>query len=129
MRRTSRVGACVVLLAAAATLVVAAAINLNSSKSNVYRLTYHTDVASDAQARAMLAELDRLGPMDEVRLKQWLPANFKRFGIAAGNLKKTVILSPAQTGGETAIILLSDPSDEAKARATSVKSGKSNSSD
>jgi hypothetical protein len=30
---------------------------------------------------------------------------------------------------ETAIILLTDPADEAEARATTVKSGKSNSSD
>ncbi len=29
----------------------------------------------------MLAELDALGPMDVERLTQWLPANFKRFGI------------------------------------------------
>jgi hypothetical protein len=71
--------------AALAAMLVAtlawSASNLNLSKSNVYRLTYPTDLLSATQAKAMLAELDKLGPADEARLKQWLPANFRR-GIA-----------------------------------------------
>ena len=129
MNRPMRVGLCLELLAASALVASAAAINLNSSKSNVYRVTYHSDVATDAQIRAMLAELDKVRTMDEARLKQWLPANFRRFGIDAAKVRKTVILPPGEAGTETAILLLSNPADEAQARATSVKSSKSNSSD
>ena len=46
---------------AVASLAIAA-INLNSSKSNIYRLTYPTDLVSREQAKAMLAELDKLQP-------------------------------------------------------------------
>jgi len=120
---------CRTLLAVTTVVVAAAASNLDSSKRNVYRVTYHGNVASDAQVRAMLAELDKLGTLNESRLKQWLPANFKRFGIKAESVKKTVALPAGEAGRETAILLLSNPDDEAQSRATTVKSGKSNSSD
>jgi len=129
MRRSGRLGALAGLLAAAALTAAAATSNLNLSKSNLYRLTYHANLLTDAQARSMLAELDRLGPMDEARLKQWLPANFRRFGVKPELVRKMVILPPGQAGREAAILLLSDPADEAKAMATTVKSSKSNSSD
>ena len=129
MRRSGRLGALAGVLAAAALTAAAATSNLNLSKSNLYRLTYHANLLTDAQARSLLAELDRLGPMDEARLKQWLPANFRRFGIKPDLVKKMVILPPGQAGREAAILLLSDPADEAKAMATTVKSSKSNSSD
>jgi hypothetical protein len=116
------------LLLAAAT-VSAATSNLNLSKSNIYRLTYHASLLTEVQAKAMLAELDRLGPMDEARLKQWLPANFRRFGIKPELVKKLVIVPPGQAGKEAAILLLADPADEARAMATTVKSSKSNSSE
>ena len=71
-----------------ATLLIAAtawaATNLNSSRSNIYRLTYPSDLLSRPQVKAILTELDKLGPADEAKLKQWLPANFKRLGIAGG---------------------------------------------
>jgi hypothetical protein len=35
------------------------ATNLNSSKSNIYRLTYPGDLVSQEQAKAILAELDK----------------------------------------------------------------------
>lgn len=69
-----------------------ASIALNSSRSNIYRLTYPSDVASPAQVKAILAELDKMGPVDEAKLKQWLPANFKRFGIAGDRIKKLIVL-------------------------------------
>jgi hypothetical protein len=112
----------------AATLA-SAATNLNSSKSNIYRLTYPTDLVSADQAKAILAELDRMGPADEAKLKQWLPANFKRLGIAPDRVKKVVVLPRSREMKEIAIILLTKPEDEAAARATTVKSSKSNSSD
>lgn len=103
--------------------------NLNLSKSNLYRLTCSTDLVSSAQAAAMLADLDKLGLTDEARLKLWLPANFRRFGIAPERVKKLLILPAGKVAPQTTIILLTDPADEARAIATTVKSSKSNSSD
>ena len=118
-------GACAALLVAS----IAWSANLNSSRSNVYRLTYPTDLVSAAQAKAMLAELDRMGAADEVRLKQWLAANFKRFGVAGDRVKKVVVLPRTAEMKEIGIVLLTRPEDEAAAVATTVKSSKSNSSD
>ena len=109
--------------------LASAATNLNSSRSNIYRLTYPTDLVSGDQAKAILAELDKMGPADEAKLKTWLPANFKRFGIAGDRVKKMVVLPRSREMKEIAIILLTNPEDEAAARATTVKSSKSNTSD
>ncbi len=106
-----------------------AATNLNSSRSNVYRLTYPSDLVSREQAKAILEELDKMGPADEAKLKQWLPANFKRFGIAGDQVKKLIVLPRSKEQKEIGIILLTKPEDEAAARAVTVKSSKSNSSD
>ena len=106
-----------------------AATNLNSSKSNIYRLTYPSDLASPAQVKAILAELDKMGPADEAKLKQWLPANFKRLGIAGDRVKKVIVLSRGKEMREIGIILLTKPEDEAAAIAVTVKSSKSNSQD
>jgi hypothetical protein len=106
-----------------------AATNLNSSRSNIYRLTYPTDLISEEQVKALLAALDKLGPATDARLKQWLPANFKRHGVLPDRVKKIVILPPDKERKEIAVILLTDPADEAAAIAVTVKSSKSNSSD
>lgn len=111
-----------------ATLALAAT-NLNSSRSNIYRLTYPSDLVSRDQAKAILGELDKMGPADEAKLKQWLPANFRRFGIAGDRVKKLIVLPRSRELKEIAIILLTNPEDEAAARATTVKSSKSNSSE
>ena len=113
------------LIAAAAS----AATNLNSSRSNVYRLTYPSDLASPTQVKAILAELDKMGPADEAKLKQWLPANFKRLGIAGDRIKKVIVLPRGKEMKEIGIILLTKPEDEAAAIAVTVKSSKSNGSD
>ncbi len=39
-----------------------ATINLNSSKSNIYRMVYDTKAVTPAQAAAVLKELDKIGP-------------------------------------------------------------------
>ena len=106
-----------------------AAVNLNSSKSNIYRLTYPSDLATPAQAKAILAELDKVGPADEAKLKQWLAANFKRFGIEGTRVKKVIVLPRSREMREIGVILLTRPEDEAAAIAATVKSSKSNSSD
>jgi hypothetical protein len=122
-----------ITLVAIATLFVAAlagaSSNLNSSRSNTFRVTYSADLVSSSQVHELLAALDKLGPTDEVKLKQWLAANFKRYGIAPDRVKKLLILAPDKERKETAIILLTNPSDEAQARAVTVKSSKSNSSE
>jgi hypothetical protein len=128
MRPRLVLGTATVLVVAALSLAWAAT-NLNSSRSNIYRLTYPTDLVSPAQAKALLADLDRLGPADDARLKQWLAANFKRHGIAADRVKKIVILPKSRDLKEITIILLTNPTDEAQAVATTVKSSKSNTSD
>src|SRR5438445_278699 len=74
-----------------------AATNLNSSKSNIYRLVYPADLMSQAQATALLAELDRVGPTDEAGLKKWLPANFRRFGIDGARVNKIDTFLEQQT--------------------------------
>jgi hypothetical protein len=105
------------------------AINLNSSKSNIYRLTYPADLTSVVQANAMLAELDQLGPAGDAKLKQWLPANFRRYRIETKSVRKIVVLPAGKAGKQKAIILLTDPADETEAIAFTVKSSKSNSSE
>jgi hypothetical protein len=125
---TARYTSCVLaLLLVAATAW--ASINLNSSRSNIYRLTYPSDLATPAQVKAILADLDKMGPVDEAKLKQWLPANFKRFGIAGDRIKKLIIVPRGKEMKEIGIILLTRPEDEAAAIAVTVKSSKSNSSD
>ena len=116
------------IFAVIASLLVAtlasAATNLNSSRSNIYRLTYPSDLVSQDQAKAILADLDEMGAADEAKLKQWLPANFKRFGIAGDRVKKLVILPRGKEQKEIAIILLTNPQDEAAATILTEKSGK-----
>lgn len=112
-----------------ATTFAWAASNLNSSRSNIYRLTYPTDLVSPTQAKAILSELDKMGPADEAKLKQWLPANFKRFGIAGDRVRKLIVVPRGKEMKEIGIILLTKPEDEAAAIAITVKSSKSNSSD
>ena len=109
--------------------IAGAAANLNSSKSNIYRLTYPSELASPVQVQAMLAELDRMAPADAARLKQWLPANFRRFGIAGDQVKKIIVLPRDRTMKETGIVLLTRPEDEAAAIAVTVKGSKSNTSE
>ena len=99
------------------------------SRFHPYRDLQTTGLVSRDQAQALLTELDKIGPADEARLKQWLPANFKRFGIVGDRVKKLVILPRDKERKEIAIILLTKPEDEAAAIAVTIKSGKSNSSD
>ena len=124
----TRFTACVLASLLLATAVWASS-NLNSSRSNTFRMTYSSDIASPAQAKAILAELDKVGPTDEAKLKHWLAANFKRFGIEGDRIKKLIVLPRSKDMKEIGIILLTKPEDEAAAIAVTVKSSKSNSSD
>jgi hypothetical protein len=97
-----------------------ASINLNSSRSNIYRLIYSADVMSQAQATAMLAELDKIGPANEGRLKLWLPANFRKHGVQGDKVKSIVILPVDKTHKQISIILLTNAADEGQARLIAV---------
>jgi hypothetical protein len=73
-------------------------INLNSSRSNIYRMVCSSDVGSEAQATALLEELNKIGPADAAKLEQWLLANFKRYGFQDDHIKKISILMGRQIG-------------------------------
>ena len=73
--------------------------------------------------------MDKMGPIDEAKLKQWLPANFKRLGIDGDRIKRLIVIPRGREMKETGIILLTRPEDEAAAVAVTVKSSKSNSQD
>ncbi len=114
----------VILLGTSSSVLVAlaslawAATNLNSSKSNVYRVIYDTTVVSPAQASTLLSELDKIGPADEAKLKMWLPANFKRLGIQGDRIKK-IAIRKADKASPILILLLANPADEPAALAVS----------
>lgn len=94
-----------------------AATNLNSSRSNIYRVIHDTEIVSPAQASALLADLDKFGPADEAALKRWLPANFKKHGVQGDRIKKMVILPASKERKTITIIFLKDAKDEAQALA------------
>lgn len=129
MEKSRRFGAVVGVVLAAALTASEAASNLNLSKSNVNRLTYSTGILTEAQAKALLDDLDAIGPMDEEQTKKWLAASYRRFRINPDSIKKTVILPAGAVCKEAVIILLSNPADEQQALATTVNSSKSNSSE
>ena len=83
-----------VVICAIALLAVSisrATANLNSSKSNIYQVVFDSRLVSQAQGDAMVKELDKLGPVDETQLKQWLAQNFKTFGIDGSRVKEIAI--------------------------------------
>lgn len=72
---------------------VSQAVNLNTSRSNVNRLIYVPGLVTPANAQLMLTELDAMPQMEEVSLKIWVAANFKRFGIDSNQVKQITIYS------------------------------------
>lgn len=89
-----------------------AASNLNSSRSNVYRVVYDTTCVNPGQAAAIGAELDKAGRT--VREDQ-VTEILKRQGVRAGCIKKIVI----RLGPLNAVLLLAKPEDEPAALAVS----------
>ena len=122
-----------------------AAVKLNSSKSNIYRLTYPIDLMSQAKATSLLAEMDKLGRMDETQLRQQLISSggasrqpgsgaanlLRKNGVDPDRVKKIVILFPGSARDPAVstavssrvivddpaiwILLLTNPADEAQA--------------
>ena len=105
MKRLFLVAAITSLVATMASNSLAAA-NLNSSKSNIYRVVYSTDGMTSRQAAALGAELDKTPRVDEAAVRKalqklFIPANFKLIRIIPGK--------------PITVILLTDPADWAQA--------------
>lgn len=75
-----------------------AATNLNSSKSNIYRLVYDANLVTRAQGDALAKALDARGPLTEADAKKWLAANFKTFGIDGKRIKLIEVMLQRQIG-------------------------------
>jgi hypothetical protein len=95
MKRLFLVGAVSILMLTSVSTLWAKG-NLNSSRSNIYRMVYDGDVVTPAQATTLLTELNKIGPADEKKLRQWLPATFKRLGIETARIKRIFILMGRQ---------------------------------
>ena len=108
------------VLVAMASLALGAA-NLNSSKSNIYRLVYPPAV-TPAQAAAILAELEKAKPKgnaDEATVRAIVNKHIGAIKSARGaNL--VIVVRPA-TGPQalTSVLLLESAADEAAALAVS----------
>ena len=96
-----------------------AGLNLNSSKSNIYRLVY-SGVVTSTQATAILAELDNVSPkgnVDDATLRAILR---KHLGAGKYESIRKLILRPADGTRKTmSIIILDNPADEPQAIAVS----------
>lgn len=114
MRGYFLAGASVIFLLLAV-LISQAATNLNSSRSNIYRLIYPADTVSQAQAAAILTDLDVATQQGQgrVNLNAAVSQALTKQGLDA-KIKKTII-RPAAAGQLTTIIILSNPADEAEA--------------
>ncbi len=109
--------ACAIAVFALASLSLAAT-NLNSSKSNAYRLTYSTTLVTPAQAAAILAELDKTPGMDEAAMKGALPPLLKKNGVDPARVKKTIV-RPDKERKRISVIILDRLEDESRAIAVS----------
>jgi hypothetical protein len=107
-----------VLILAMASLAEAST-NLNSSRSNIYRLTYSTTLVTPAQAAAILADLDKTPGMDEAALKRALPPILKKNGVDPARVKKTLVRPGDKERKSMSVIILDRPEDEAAAIAVS----------
>lgn len=89
--------------------------NLNSSKSNLNRLTYDTAVVSPQQAILILKDLDAIPRADEAKVRQVLRSR----GINAPNLLIRIVPAGQRREKLPAILILKDAADEAQAIAVS----------
>jgi hypothetical protein len=114
MRVISTAGVLSLLIFGAA-LYAGAATNLNSSRRNIYRLIYPTDTVSQAQAAAILADLDAAAQSGgRVNLQAAVGEALKKQGLDT-KIKKTIIRPASAAGQLNTIIILSNPADEAQA--------------
>ena len=99
-------------LLVAMVLVAWATINLNSSKSNAYRVYYPAGGMTSAQAAALVAEIDKMGGADERAVRGILTKLGVRMGCGKGCINYIKVLK-----GKT-FLVLENAADEAQAMAT-----------
>ena len=97
------------------------AINLNSSKSNIYRLVYAPPV-TPSQAAAILAELDRVKPKgdaDEATVRAIVHKHIGAIKSARGENLVIIVRPAAGAQKLRSILILENAADEAAALAVS----------
>jgi hypothetical protein len=120
MKHIARLTAVLVLASLAFTSPAVANHNLNSSRSNIYRLAYSTDAINPRQAAAILEALDKMQRMDEAAIKAALPELLKKNGVDPAKVKKILvrpdkerksfsIIVVDKLENEPALIAVSDP--------------------
>lgn len=82
-------------------------INLNSSRSNIYKIAYPPSVMTSAQATAVLADLDKNPRADDAALKRILQSH----GVRIENIKQILRQPADKTHKLPTIIFLTDPKD------------------
>src|SRR3972149_6321591 len=88
-----------------------AATNLNSSRSNIYRMVYDTTAVTSRQAAAVLKKLDEIGPeANEATIRRLL----QQRGVNLSLIKKIAVSSDGK--GNPCILILRNPAHEAAAR-------------
>jgi hypothetical protein len=92
-----------------------ASINLNSSRSNVYRMITPAPLVNQPNVVKMLAAMDKLGAVDDATLTKWLRAHFKDYGIDSKRVKKITIVHTNDPKNPISVILLTDPPNQEKA--------------
>ena len=118
---TSRVFVAVASLVMTIASLSDGASNLNSSKSNIYRLVYASPV-TPAQATAILAELDRAKPRgdaDEATVRAIVNKHIGAVKSARGANLVIVVRPAAGPQALTSVLLLESAADEAAALAVS----------
>jgi len=100
--------------------------NLNSSRSNAFRLFYNDALMSQAQADALLADMDKTGSANEAKLNKFVAVSLEKHGVKPGAVVKTIIRPPDKTHPQTTIILLIKGDDEAAAITASDRAVPSN---
>jgi hypothetical protein len=90
-------------------------INLNSSRSNIYRITYPPSVMTSAQATAVLGDLDKNPQADDATLRRFLQSH----GVRVENIKKILRQPADKTHKLPTIIFLTNPADAPAALAVS----------
>jgi len=116
MKRLLALSAVASLLVMMGSLSYATA-NLNLSKSNINRVVYPAGLVSEAQAKAILVELDKAG--GTIGAGQ-VTEIIKRHGVQTDRVKKIVILPADKPGRQITVILLTNPADETQAREIAV---------
>ena len=106
MKHVARLTAVLVLASLALTSPAVAAISLNSSRSNIYRVANSKTLMTPAQAAAILADLEKTRGMDEAAIKRVLPQLLKKNGVDPAKVTDTVVRR--DKGGKSFSIILVD---------------------